>query len=77
MVDLITECARKIETLLARSGEMNILSVCEHLAERNVVGYQALGWLAHEGLIHYRRQGSQVYVSLESPEGAGEPRPGE
>ena len=65
MVELITECARKVEELLARSGEVNILSVCEHLAERSMVGYQALGWLAHEGRIHYRKQGSQVYVSLE------------
>jgi tRNA 2-selenouridine synthase SelU len=43
---------------------VNILNLCEHLAERSVVGYQALGWLAHEGRISYRRQGSQVYVSL-------------
>lgn len=77
VVELITECARKIEGLLAKSGEVNILSVCDHLAERSMVGYQALGWLAHEGRIHYRKQGSQVYVSLESPVGAGEPGPGE
>jgi hypothetical protein len=64
MEDLIRECARKIEVLLQRSGEVNILSLCENLAERSVVGYQALGWLAHEGRIQYRRQGSQVYVSL-------------
>jgi hypothetical protein len=63
--DLITECARKIVELLQRSGEVNILSLCENLAERSVVGYQALGWLAHEGRIHYRKQGSQVYVSLD------------
>jgi hypothetical protein len=66
VVEVITECARKIEELLARSGEVNILSVCDHLAERSMVGYQALGWLAHEGRIHYRKQGSQVYVSLEN-----------
>jgi hypothetical protein len=63
--DLIIECARKIVELLQRSGEVNILSLCENLAERSVVGYQALGWLAHEGRIHYRKQGSQVYVSLD------------
>jgi hypothetical protein len=62
--ELITECARKIVELLQRSGEVNILNLSEHLAERSVVGYQALGWLAHEGRIHYRKQGSQVYVSL-------------
>ena len=64
MEDVIAECATKISELLRRSGEVNILNLCEHLAERSVVGYQALGWLAHEGRIHYRKQGSQVYVSL-------------
>ncbi len=64
MEELITGCAEKIIELLSRAGEVNIMSLCEHLSERNVVGYQALGWLAHEGRISYRRQGSQVYVSL-------------
>jgi hypothetical protein len=66
--DLISECARKIVELLQRSGEVNILNLSEHLAERSIVGYQALGWLAHEGRIHYRKQGSQVYVSLKGKE---------
>ena len=74
MVELITECARKIEELLARSGELNILSICDQLAERSMVGYQALGWLAHEGRIHYRKQGSQVYVSLEGHVSPGDTR---
>ena len=64
MEELITGCAQKIVELLSRSGEVNIMNLCEHLSERSVVGYQALGWLAHEGRISYRRQGSQVYVSL-------------
>ncbi len=66
MQDLITDCAQKIVELLTKSGEVNIMNLCEHLSERNVVGYQALGWLAHDGRISYRRQGSQVYVSLSS-----------
>lgn len=61
---------RKIVELLQRSGEINILNLSENLSERSVVGYQALGWLAHEGRIHYRRQGSQVYVSLAGPKSA-------
>lgn len=64
MEDLITACAQKIVELLTKSREVNIMNLCEHLSERNVVGYQALGWLAHDGRISYRRQGSQVYVSL-------------
>lgn len=64
MEELITGCAEKIVELLRKSGEVNIMNLCEHLSERSVVGYQALGWLAHDGRISYRRQGSQVYVSL-------------
>ncbi len=70
MQDLITDCAQKIVELLTKSGEVNIMNLCEHLSERNVVGYQALGWLAHDGRISYRRQGSQVYVSLSSDRGS-------
>ncbi len=74
MEELISECARKIVDLLGRLGEVNIMSVSEHLAERSVVGYQALGWLAHEGRIRYRKQGNQVYVSLaeRGPSASGE-----
>jgi hypothetical protein len=66
--DVIADCARKIAEFLERTGEVNILSLCEHIAERSVVGYQALGWLARDGRIHYRKQGSQVYVSMKRKE---------
>jgi hypothetical protein len=62
--ELIGGCAKKIVTILGRLGEVNILRLSEHLAERNVVTYQALGWLAREGRIRYLHRGSQVYISL-------------
>ncbi len=64
MEEQITACTQKIVELLTKSREVNIMSLCEQLSERSIVGYQALGWLAHEGRISYRKQGSQVYVSL-------------
>ena len=64
VTEQIMSCTEKIVELLGRSGEVNIMNLCESLSERSVVGYQALGWLAHDGRIVYRRQGSQVYVSL-------------
>ena len=70
MTELITSCAQKIVELLGRAGEVNIMNLCENLSERSVVGYQALGWLAHDGRILYRRQGNQVYVSLAGPHGS-------
>jgi hypothetical protein len=60
----IAECAERIITLLAKLGEANILRLSEHLAERNVITYQALGWLAKEGRISYQQLGNQVYVAL-------------
>ncbi len=62
--ELITNCAEKIVELLGKTREVNIMNLCESISERSVVGYQALGWLAHDGRISYRRQGNQVYVSL-------------
>jgi hypothetical protein len=60
----IAECAERIITLLAKLGEANILRLSEHLAERNVITYQALGWLAKEGRITYQQLGNQVFVAL-------------
>jgi hypothetical protein len=61
---MIAECAERIITLLAKLGDANILRLSEHLAERNVVTYQALGWLAKERKISYQQRGNQVYVAL-------------
>ncbi|HET6450605.1 MAG TPA: hypothetical protein VFI08_04805 [Spirochaetia bacterium] len=72
MEELIRTCADKIVELLRRSGEVNVMNLCESLSERSVVGYQALGWLAHDGRVAYRRQGSQVYVSLAPPSDASD-----
>ncbi|HET6485076.1 MAG TPA: winged helix-turn-helix domain-containing protein [Spirochaetia bacterium] len=60
----IAECARRVIATLAALGEVNVLRLAEHLGERSVLTYQALGWLAHEGRLRYSRRGSQVYVSL-------------
>jgi hypothetical protein len=50
--------------LLAKLGSANILRLSEHLAERNVITYQALGWLARERKISYQQRRNQVYVAL-------------
>ena len=61
---MIADCAERIVTLLAKLGGANILRLSEHLAERNVITYQALGWLARERKISYQHRGNQVYVAL-------------
>ncbi len=60
----IRECAQKIIMALERLGEANLLRLSEHVAERSVITYQALGWLAHEGQVRYEQRGSQTYVAL-------------
>jgi hypothetical protein len=65
---MIEECAHKIIVILEKMGEANILRLSEHLAERSVITYQALGWLAREGRVRYERRGNQVYVALQSGE---------
>jgi Winged helix-turn-helix domain (DUF2582) len=65
---LIADCAERIVVLLKKLGGANIMRLSEHLAERNVVTYQALGWLAREGRISYQNRGNQVYVALNEDE---------
>lgn len=65
MEEKIAECAERIWTLLEQAQEVNILRLSELLGERNVVAYQALGWLAREKKIHYAQRGSQVFISRE------------
>jgi hypothetical protein len=64
MERMIAACAERIAGLLDEKGEVNILHLCELLAERSVVAYQALGWLAREGRVAYEERGSQIFVSL-------------
>ena len=72
MEKLIADCAERIVTLLRKLGDANILRLSEHLAERNVVTYQALGWLAKEHKITYQQKGNQVYVALSDDERAAD-----
>jgi hypothetical protein len=59
----IAQCATRIWTLLEQTSEVNILRLSELLGERNVIAYQALGWLARDRKIRYEQKGSQVFIS--------------
>ena len=63
MEERIAECAKRIWVLLDKTPEVNILRLSELLGERNVITYQALGWLARDGKIHYAQKGTQVIIS--------------
>jgi len=59
----ISDCAKRIWTLLDDKREVNILRLSEVLGERSVIAYQALGWLARDRKIHYEQRGSQVFIT--------------
>lgn len=63
----ITRCAERILKVLHEQGEVNVLLLSDHLGEKSVITYQALGWLAREARIHYEVRGNQVYVSAPKP----------
>lgn len=69
----IAECAKRIWVLLEQTPEVNILRLSELLGERNVVAYQALGWLARDRKIQYTQKGSQVFISRHDGEAAAPP----
>jgi len=68
----IVECANRIWELL-NGQEVNILRLSELLGERNVIAYQALGWLARDRKIRYAQRGSQVFISRDEGEAGAPP----
>ncbi len=69
----IAECAKRIWVLLEQTPEVNILRLSELLGERNVIAYQALGWLARDNKILYTQRGSQVFISRHDGEAEAPP----
>ncbi len=63
MLEDIRTCADRILVVLDGAGQMNILRLAESLDERSILVYQALGWLAREGLVRYSQSGTRVFVS--------------
>jgi len=64
VLERIQLCAAAVLEALADVEEINILRMAEYLGEGSALTYQALGWLAREGKVRYRRSGSQVFVAL-------------
>ena len=73
MEEKIAECARRIWALLGQGQEVNILRLSELMGERNVIAYQALGWLARDRKITYTQKGSQVFISRHGGEAGAPP----
>jgi len=64
----IGETAGKIWMLLETKGELNIAQVPKLLKEKSMVVYQAVGWLAREEKIEFRKDATKVWISLAESE---------
>jgi len=58
----VRACAEFIDGLLADGREVSVLRLTDQLADRSMIVYQAVGWLAREGRLRYVERGRQVYL---------------
>jgi len=64
----IGETAGKIWMLLEAKGELDITQVPKLLKEKSMVVYQAVGWLAREDKIVFRKDATKSWISLAEAE---------
>lgn len=60
----VGETAGKIWEALREREEVSISRIPAIISEKQMVAYQALGWLAREGKIKYSSKGKGTLVSL-------------
>lgn len=64
----IGETAGKVWKTLQVKGEVNISQLPRILDEKSTTVYQAVGWLAREDKIEFRKKGPQIWISLTESE---------
>ena len=64
MQSLIGNTAGKVWDTLKQTGPVPISQLPKKVHEREIVVYQALGWLAREEKIKYEAKGKTTFVSL-------------
>jgi hypothetical protein len=60
----IGKAAGRIWDILHDNGKASVAQLPKLVGEKDVVTYQALGWLAREGKISYRTEGNRTFVAL-------------
>jgi hypothetical protein len=60
----VGQTAGRIWEALREREEVSISRIPTIVSEKQVITYQALGWLAREGKIKYSSKGKGTYVSL-------------
>ena len=64
MLTEIGETAGRIWDELKSRGEVELARLPKILKGKSVIVYQALGWLARENKVAYRKEGDKIFVSL-------------
>ena len=64
----IGETAGRVWEVLNKKKSVEITSLPRTLKEKTLIVYQALGWLAREDKLVYRKKGDKIYVSLSKSE---------
>jgi len=64
----ISTAAGEIWRTLREKGEVNLPQLPKILKEKEVIIYQALGWLAREDKIEYKAKGNKTFISLSESE---------
>lgn len=64
MKEAIGELAGKVWNTLGKKGDVNLAQLPKIIKDKGEVVYQALGWLAHEGKIVYKKKEKKNMVSL-------------
>jgi len=64
MREQIGETAGKLWRALGEKREINLSMLPKLVREKNEVTWQALGWLAHEDKIIYKRVSGRDFVAL-------------
>ncbi len=64
MKEKIGETAGKIWKILQKEDEVSVSRLVKMVGEKSSLVYQALGWLARENKINFRREANKHLVSL-------------
>lgn len=62
----IGETAGRIWKLLQDKGKVSVAQLPKALDDRDVIVYQALGWLAREGKVAYQSEGNRTFIELKA-----------
>lgn len=64
----VGNAAGRVWDALKQKEKVEISALARMLKEKTAIVYQAVGWLAREDKIDYKKKGDKIYVSLAEKE---------